>query len=63
MAWQNFIHPEFVGRTMQILKRNMNNPVEMEQMYRHKDGRYFKATDTHRIFLNPEGKTTSTIFF
>ena len=33
----------------------MNNPVELEQMYRHKDGSYFKATDTHRIFLNPEG--------
>ncbi|KAH3764835.1 hypothetical protein Pelo_3258 [Pelomyxa schiedti] len=56
MAWHKLIHRDYVDRTMEILQKNMNNTIDIDQVYVHKDGRLFSANDTHRIFLNPEGK-------
>jgi len=53
MPWHQFIHKDYVERTLSILsQRSMQDScISFEQVYKHKDNGIFVALDTHRIFF------------
>lgn len=56
MAWTKLVHPEFVHQTTNaLLKLNTQNQVEMDQLYKHRDGRVFHTRDTHKIMYSNDG--------
>ncbi|PRP72966.1 GGDEF domain-containing protein, partial [Planoprotostelium fungivorum] len=62
--WQKFIHPDYIERTMSILRsRDHRNPtVSFEQMWVTRQGHAFATTDSHSIFFS-NGLPVSDIVF
>ena len=55
--WQNFIHPDFVTRTVEALERaSFHQKIELIQCYKHKGSGYFLTNDSYQIFTDINGK-------
>ncbi|PRP81103.1 hypothetical protein PROFUN_01937, partial [Planoprotostelium fungivorum] len=62
--WQKFIHPDYIERTMSILRScdHRNPTVSFEQMWVTRQGHAFATTDSHSIFFS-NGLPVSDIVF
>eukprot|EP00012_Vannella_robusta_P012156 CAMPEP_0206192788 /NCGR_PEP_ID=MMETSP0166-20121206/6165_1 /ASSEMBLY_ACC=CAM_ASM_000260 /TAXON_ID=95228 /ORGANISM="Vannella robusta, Strain DIVA3 518/3/11/1/6" /LENGTH=261 /DNA_ID=CAMNT_0053609347 /DNA_START=313 /DNA_END=1098 /DNA_ORIENTATION=- len=60
--WQNFIHPDFVQRTVEALERaSYNQKIQRIQCYKHKQSGYFLTNDSYHIFCDVHDKPLSAI--
>eukprot|EP01130_Rhizamoeba_saxonica_P017592 TRINITY_DN8566_c1_g1_i2.p1 TRINITY_DN8566_c1_g1~~TRINITY_DN8566_c1_g1_i2.p1 ORF type:complete len:233 (-),score=55.37 TRINITY_DN8566_c1_g1_i2:69-767(-) len=57
MNWNQFIHPHYLDRTMEIFRSDSLPPsLEFMQVYQRKNGQPFMAWDTHKFILGNNGR-------
>eukprot|EP01103_Thecamoeba_quadrilineata_P021449 TRINITY_DN986_c0_g1_i4.p1 TRINITY_DN986_c0_g1~~TRINITY_DN986_c0_g1_i4.p1 ORF type:complete len:335 (-),score=67.08 TRINITY_DN986_c0_g1_i4:107-1111(-) len=58
--WQKFVHPDYCDRALNIFSSTaLNTSIQMDQVYRHKNGAIVFATDVHNFLLGTNRQPVS----